>query len=150
MDSTFHALGQILLNGLPTFFLILFLNFYLKRVFFGPLEQTLAKRYEVTEGARLAADDALRNADVRISEYQAALRAARGELYADQNAAHKKMQDEQSAAIGAARAKAEQFLLRNKADLAAQKQSAFESLAGKSDDLADRIANSILAPRKAA
>ena len=144
MDATFHALGQILLNGLPTFFLILFLNFYLKQMFFKPLEQTLAKRYELTEGARLAADESLKNADQRIADYQAKLNAARSEVYAEQELAHRKLGGEQAAELEAAHKHAEEMLNRTKLQLASQKEAALETLAGRSDDLADRIAQSIL------
>jgi len=144
MDSTFHALGQILLNGLPTFFLILFLNFYLKRVFFKPLSETLAKRYELTEGARLAADESLRNADLRIADYQAKLRAARSEVYAEQEAAHRKLSDDQSAAIEAARKHAEEQIQRNKLRLASDTEHALATLETRSDELATLIAQQIL------
>lgn len=144
MDSTFHALGQIVLNGLPTFFLILFLNFYLKRMFFQPLEQTLAQRYEKTEGARIAADESLKAADRRIAEYQAALRAARGEVYADQEAAHRKLSDEQSLALEEAKKHADKLVQRNRQELAEEKESAFDTLARRSDELAEQIAQSIL------
>lgn len=144
MDATFHALGQILLNGLPTFFLILFLNFYLKQMFFKPLEQTLAKRYELTEGARLAADESLKNADQRIADYQAKLNAARSEVYAEQELAHRKLGLDQAAELEAAHKHAEEMLNRTKLQLASQKEAALETLAGRSDDLADRIAQSIL------
>jgi len=149
MDSTFHALGQILLNGLPTFFLILFLNFYLKRTFFKPLEQTLARRYELTEGARIAADENLRSADRRIAEYQEKLRQARGEVYAEQEIAHRKLSDEQSAALEQARKHAEALMQRNKEQLAQEKEAALATLASRSDDLANRIAQSILQGRAA-
>lgn len=144
MDATFHALGQILLNGLPTFFLILFLNFYLKQMFFKPLEQTLAKRYELTEGARLAADESLKNADQRIADYQAKLNAARSEVYAEQELAHRKLGLDQAAELEAAHKHAEEMLNRTKLQLASQKEAALETLASRSDDLADRIAQSIL------
>ncbi len=144
MDSTFHALGQILLNGLPTFFLILFLNFYLKRMFFTPLEQTLAKRFELTEGARLAAEESLRNADRRIADYQTKLREAREAVYAQQELAHRKLADEQAAELEAAHKHAEEMLSRTKLQLASQKAAALETLAGRSDELAGRIADSIL------
>ena len=144
MDATFHALGQILLNGLPTFFLILFLNFYLKQIFFKPLEQTLAKRYELTEGARLAADESLKNADQRIADYQAKLTAARSEVYAEQELAHRKLGLDQAAELEVAHKHAEEMLNRTKLQLASQKEAALETLAGRSDDLADRIAQSIL------
>ncbi len=144
MDATFHALGQILLNGLPTFFLILFLNFYLKQMFFKPLEQTLAQRYELTEGARLAADESLKNADQRIADYQTKLTAARSEVYAEQELAHRKLADEQAAELEAAHKHAEEMLSRTKLQLASQKEAALETLASRSDDLANRIAQSIL------
>ncbi len=150
MDSTLHALGQIVLNGLPTFFLIILLQFYLKRVFFRPLEKTLQQRYEVTEGAQKNADEALRNADRRIAEYEAALDKARGEMYAEQEKVYKRIHEEQGIALEAARRKAEEILLRAKTDLAAEKQAAFEGLAAQSDDLANRIADSILIKGKAA
>lgn len=150
MDHTLHELGQIVLNGLPTFFLIIFLQFYLKRVFFRPLEKTLQQRYEVTEGAQKNADEALRKADRRIAEYEEALDKARGEMYAEQEKVYKRIHDDQAVALEAARHKAEEFLLRAKADLAAEKQAAFESLASQSDALANQIADSILLKGKAA
>ena len=144
MDSTFHALGQILLNGLPTFFLILFLNFYLKRTFFTPLEQTLAKRYEMTEGAQAAAAESLRDADRRIAEYQAKLREARGEVYAEQDLANRQMSDQQTAKLEAARKQAEERMRRNQEELAREKEAALATLGERSEDLADRITQSIL------
>ncbi len=144
MQATFHQLGQIVLNGLPTFFLILFLNFYLKRMFFTPLEQTLAERYQKTEGARIAADESLKAADRRIEEYQTALRNARGEVYADQEAAHRKLSDEQSLALEAAKKHADALVQRNKLELAEEKESALATLAGRSDALAEQIAQTIL------
>ena len=144
MDSTFHALGQILLNGLPTFFLILFLNFYLKRTFFTPLEQTLAKRYEMTEGAQAAAAESLRDADRRIAEYQAKLREARGEVYAEQDLVNRHMSDQQTAKLEAARKQAEERMRRNQEELAREKEAALATLSERSYDLADRIAQSIL------
>jgi hypothetical protein len=60
MDKTLHQLGGILLNGIPTFVLVLLLNVYLRIVFFKPLEKTLAERYNMTDGARKAAARASR------------------------------------------------------------------------------------------
>ena len=144
MESTLHALGGILLNGLPTFFLIILLNFYLKRVFFKPLEETLARRYEATEGARKAAREALAAADRRLAEYEAALRAARSEMYAEQEKAFRAMQDEQAAALEKARHDASAFLAKAKEDLARETDEARRGLVAESDRLAGEIADSIL------
>ncbi len=144
MDSTFHALGHIVLYGLPTFFLVLLLNFYLKATYFAPLEKTLQQRYEKTEGARIAADESLKAADRRIAEYQAKLRDARSEVYSTQEAAHRKISDQQTVAIATERKHAEQLILQSRERLAVEKEAAFETLAHRADDLADRIAQAIL------
>jgi len=52
MAATLHALGEILVQALPTFFLVLLLFIYLRSMFFKPLERVLAERREATEGAR--------------------------------------------------------------------------------------------------
>src|SRR5205085_2833862 len=51
MDAMLHALGGILLRAVPTFLLLIALTYYLKSVFFKPLEKVLHQRYEATEGA---------------------------------------------------------------------------------------------------
>lgn len=150
MDSTFHALGEILLKGLPTFFLIVFLNVYLKYVFFKPLEATLAKRYDATEGAQKGAELALANAEKRIADYEAALQAARGEMYAEQEIAHRRLQDEQTAALEKAHRDAEDYVLRNKVELAAEAERALANLASQSEALAEEIATAILVRGRAA
>lgn len=150
MDSTFHALGEILLKGLPTFFLLILLNQFLKHVFFKPLAATLAARYDVTEGARKSAADALTAAEQRIAEYEATLASARAEMYAEQEAANKRLRDDQSLAIEKARQHAAEFVLRAKADLAAESEQALSTLAAHSEELADRIADSILIKGRAA
>lgn len=146
----FHSLGEILLKGLPTFFLIIFLNIFLRRVFFKPLEATLAQRYDVTEGARRSADQSLAEAEKRIAEYETALRAARQEMYAEQEAANAKLRAEQEAAIDKARRETDEHVLRAKADLTAEAEQALAGLAAHSDALADEIANAILTKGRAA
>src|SRR5450759_4247310 len=46
MDQTLHALGVLFLKALPTFILVLLLHFYLKRMFFAPLQRALKRREE--------------------------------------------------------------------------------------------------------
>ncbi len=52
MDAILNPLGGLLLRALPTFLLVLVLHFYLKRVFFAPLDKVLEARRQATEGAR--------------------------------------------------------------------------------------------------
>ena len=50
-------------------------------IFFKPLEKVLRQRYEATEGARKLAEQSLERAAAKTAEYEAAMRAARAEVY---------------------------------------------------------------------
>ena len=144
MEETLHALSGILLRAIPTFLLVLFLHFYLKYMFFKPLDKVLHARYEATEGARLRAAESLERAAARTAEYEAALRAARSEVYKTQEQLHRRMQEEQAAQVHAAREQAESAVRDAKAQLAAEIAQAKTDLAAQSDALAGQIADAIL------
>ena len=145
MDATLlHALGGILLRAVPTFLLVIFLNFYLKSVFFKPLEKVLHERYQATEGARKLAKESLDRAAAKTAEYQAAIRAAKNEIYQSQEQLNKQLQEQEAAALLAARHSVEAAIQAAKADLAKDAAAAKATLAADSDALADQIADSIL------
>jgi F-type H+-transporting ATPase subunit b len=144
MDATLHALGGILLRAVPTFLLVIFLNFYLKSIFFKPMEKVLHQRYQATEGARKLAQESLDRAAARTAEYQAALRAAKSEIYQSHGQLHQQLQEQEAAALLAARQRMEAAIHQAKADLATDVAAAKTTLAADSDALADQIAESIL------
>jgi F-type H+-transporting ATPase subunit b len=144
MDATLHALGGILLRAVPTFLLVVLLHFYLKSVFFKPLEKVLKERYAATEGARKLAEASLEKAAAKTAEYEAALRAARAEVYKAQENTFKQLQDEQAAQIAQARANSERLVEEARAQLEQDVAGAKTSLRGDSEVLAGRIADSIL------
>jgi F-type H+-transporting ATPase subunit b len=144
MEATLHALGGILLKAVPTFLLIVLLHFYLKGIFFKPLQKVLRQRYEATEGARKLAAESLDRAAAKTAEYQAAMRAARGEIYQAQEQLHKRLQDGEFAELTAARRRAEAAVEEAKAQLSSDVEAAKAGLARDSDLLADQIAESIL------
>src|SRR5215831_10790272 len=144
MDVILHQLGQLLLRAIPTFVLIVLLQFYLKRMFFRPLEAILKQRYEATEGARKAAEESLARASAKTAEYEAAMRAARAEIYQQQEQWRKQLQDREAAQIADARHRAEAAVRAAKADLASDIEAAKASLAKDSEALANQIADSIL------
>ena len=102
MDQTLHALGGIVLNGLPTFFLIIILAVCVKYLYLKPLDKVLAERFRLTEGARKAAEESLKNADTKVAEYETALAEARSEIYQEQSEFLKKVHEEQAAQVRAA------------------------------------------------
>ncbi|PYT23367.1 MAG: hypothetical protein DMG57_32185 [Acidobacteria bacterium] len=149
MDETLRALGGILLKAIPTFVLVFVLYLYLGRVFFRPLEKVLRKRYEATEGARKLADESLANATAKTEEYEAAMRAARADLYRELEQLRRELQQERAAKLEEARHKAEAQVTEGKAQLAAQVQELKQTLAAESEALANQIADSILRRRTA-
>ncbi len=144
MEATLQALGEIVLKGLPTFFLLVFLHFYLKKVYFGPLTEVLAKRYEATAGAKKQAESAIARAEAKAKEYEEAIKNARTEVYRENEALRKKWRDEQAVQLGEAKSKADSMVAVAKAELAADVRAAQDSLRAESERLADQICASVL------
>ena len=144
MTATLHALGGILLRAVPTFLLVIVLHFYLKSVFFKPLEKVLHKRYDATEGARKLAEQSLERAAEKTAQYEAAMRAARAEIYRSQQELHKQLQERETVAALAARQRFDAAVQEAKGELAKDVAAAKAGLAADSDALADRIAESLL------
>lgn len=151
MTQTLHDLGGIVLNGLPTFFLIIILAVFVKFLYLKPLEKVLAERFRLTEGARKAAEDSLKNADTKIAEYQDALNRARAEIYREQAGFLQSLHAEQSELARAARLESDARVAAIKLSIAEEAEVARRSLDLQSEALAADIADCILgATRRAA
>jgi len=144
MGDTLHALGQILLNAVPTVILLLLLYFYSKYVFFKPMEKVLRERYEATEGSRKMAEEAIERAAARTAEYENALRAARSEVYQAQELLHRELQERETAQLTAARQAADAAVQEAREQLTRDVEQAKAALDRESDTLATRITESIL------
>lgn len=144
MDEVLRALGDLALKAIPTFLLVMALHFYLKRVFFGPMARVLSERHEATEGARRTAEESLEKASQKATEYEAALAAAREEIYREQEALRLKLREEHVHAVLEARQGAEAQVKLAGNQLAAEVETARRSLALQADALAGEIAESVL------
>jgi F-type H+-transporting ATPase subunit b len=144
MEVILRQLGELLQKAIPTFLLVIFLSYYLKFVFFRPLEKVLRQRYDATEGARKLAEETLQRAEARMAEYEAALRAARVEVYGEQERLHKRLQDEAAGHIAEARRCTEAAIEEVRHQIAHEADAARASLERESDALADQIADAIL------
>ena len=139
-----------MLNGLPTFFLVLILAIIFRFLYIKPLDKVLAERYRLTEGARKAAEESLKNADSKIGEYQEALNKARAEIYHDQATFLQQIQAEQAQQLREARRETEQRVAAMKLSLAHEADAAREGLEGQAQLLASQIAATILKTEAAA
>jgi F0F1-type ATP synthase membrane subunit b/b' len=149
MDKTLHDLGGIVLNGLPTFFLLIILAFFVKFLYLTPLEKVLAERFRLTEGARKAAEDSLKNADTKIAQYQEALNKARNEIYLEQAAFLQKVRAEQAEMVHGVRAESDARVKEIKLSIAKEADTARQHLESQADALAGQIADAILTRRAA-
>jgi F-type H+-transporting ATPase subunit b len=144
MEATLHALGEVLLSALPTFFLVVILYLFLNSVFFGPLGRMLKQRYEATEGARKAAAAALDRAQQKADAYEQSLREARNEVYKEQEVIRLKWREQQMAQISEAHTSSQGQVASAKKDLAAQGMEARTSLESTSHALADQITATVM------
>src|SRR5213078_5020621 len=106
MQAIVHQLGELFLQAVPTVLIILLFYFILRAVFFKPLLAVMAERDSRTVGAQKAAEADQAAAAQKVKQYQEALKQARGQVYAEQEAARKKLLDERAAQLKDARTKA--------------------------------------------
>jgi F-type H+-transporting ATPase subunit b len=148
MEQTLQALSGILLKAIPTVILLIILHFYLKVVFFKPLEKTLKRREELTAGARKAADASLAAAERKARDYEAKFRDARAEVYKEQEETRRVWLEDQTKQIAVGHARSAELMTAAEKRLADETTTAKQNLVETSAGLADRIANTILARRK--
>ena len=149
MEQTLNALGGLLLKALPTFLLVVVLHFYLRAVFFRPLQRALRQRHEATEGARKLAETSLQKASEKARQYEEALRAARAEIHREQEQMRRLWQQEHVVAVGQARTDAEAVIQDARSRLAAEAEEVRLMLENESRALAGQIANAVLRRRVA-
>ncbi|SRR5579884_3824009 len=142
--SVWAKLGQILLASLPTFFLVWILHVYVARVFFRPLQQTLRKRKESTEGLRKTAAAAVANAEEKTAKYQEALRAARSQMYQIQEEERQRALERRAETIRQAQARAGEMTAQAKQELRNEADDAKKALASDADQIATSIMKAIL------
>jgi F0F1-type ATP synthase membrane subunit b/b' len=143
MQAIVHQLGELFLQAVPTVLIILLFYFILRTLFFKPLLQVMAERDSRTVGAQKAAEAAQAAAAEKVKQYQEALKQARGRVYAEQEAARKKLLEERAAQIKDARTKASSEVsaakVRIAAELTAARRDVETTVAQLSAEIARRI-----------
>lgn len=144
MAKIFSTLQEILVRALPTFFLIIALHWYLKKVLVQPMERVLAERKKRTEGAVAASEAALADVGAKVAAYEKALYEARASVYAEQDQNRRNLLADQAAAIEEAKKKMAAQVAVACAEITAEAQAARTSLSGESERLADQITAAVL------
>jgi F0F1-type ATP synthase membrane subunit b/b' len=144
MQEIVRQLGELFLQAVPTVLIILLFYFILRAIFFKPLLAVMAERDARTVGARKAAEAAQTAAIEKIKQYQNALKQARGQIYAEQEAARKKVLDERAAVIKEARARATTHVAAGKERIAGELAAARREIEATVAQLSAEIARRIL------
>jgi F0F1-type ATP synthase membrane subunit b/b' len=145
MESVLASVSELLLRAVPTFLILLFLHFYLKAMFYKPLDKALKERKAATAGVRKLAEESLSKAEQKSIEYELAIRAARSQLYKEQEEARNKLRRDQAAAVAQLRQKTEAMVAEAKQRLQVEKEAAKSSLESESESLANEIVTVALA-----
>jgi F0F1-type ATP synthase membrane subunit b/b' len=144
MQEIVHQLGELFLQAVPTVLIILLFYFILRRIFFKPLLAAMAERDARTVGAQQAAEVAQAAALEKVKQYQDALKQARGQVYAEQEAARKKVLEQRAARIQEARAAATAQVARAKERIAGEVAAARREIEATVAQLSAEIARRIL------
>lgn len=142
-----RQLGELFLEAVPTVVIVFLFYLFLRSSFFGPLERVLAERQARTEGARRAAEASQAAAQEKIRAYQDALKRARADIYAEQEAARRTVLDERAALIRSARSRSNEEVRDAKARISADLAAARAELEKEVQALAQEIARAIFRRR---
>ncbi len=144
MQAIVHQLGELFLQAAPTVLILLVFYLLLRILFFKPLLAVMAEREARTIGARKSAEAAQANAAEKVKQYQEALKQARARVYAEQEAARKKLLDDRSARLKDERGKAAAEVAKAKERIAAELAAARHEIEATSAQLSVEIARRVL------
>ena len=144
MQEIVHQLGELFLQAVPTVLIVLAFYVAMRALFFKPLLAVMAERDARTVGARKAAADAEAAAAEKSKQYQEALKKARAQVYAEQEAVRKKVLDERATLLKEARVKAMAEVAAAKERVAKELAEALRDLKSSVGQLAMEIARRIL------
>jgi F0F1-type ATP synthase membrane subunit b/b' len=139
-----HSLGELFLQSLPTIAVVLIFYFFLRWAFFGPIQKAMAERDARIEGARTEAIAVEAAARQELDTYNEALRKARGEIYAEQEALRQVALDGRAKLLKAMRARAQEDVGVAKKRIAAEVAAARAEVEAQTPALAGEIVRMIL------
>ena len=139
-----HQLGKLFLGALPTSIVVLLFYFFMRWAFFTPIQKAMAERAARIEGARAEAAAVEAAAKQELDTYNDALRKARAEIYAEQEAARQVALDGRAKLLKAMRSRALEDVTAAKKRIAAGFAASRAAIELETPDLAGDIVRVIL------
>lgn len=139
-----HSIGQLFLEAVPTIIIVLLFYFFLRWAFFTPIQKAMAERDARMEGARAEAAAVEAAAKQELDSYNEALRKARAEIYAEQEAARQVALENRAKLLKTMRARAQEDVAAAKKRIAAELEAARAQVEREAPVLAGEIVRMIL------
>jgi F-type H+-transporting ATPase subunit b len=139
-----HQLGELFLEAVPTVVIVFLFYLFMRWAFFGPIQKAMAERSAKIEGARAEAAKVEAEAKQELDAYNEALKKARAEIYAEQEAARQAVLEDRAKLLKAMRARAIEEVAAAKKKTAVEFETARAELERQAPDLAGQIARAIL------
>jgi F-type H+-transporting ATPase subunit b len=139
-----HQLGELFLGAVPTVVIVLLFYFFLRWAFFNPIQKAMAERSALIEGARAEAAQAELAAKQELDAYGDALRKARAEIFAEQEAARQIVLDERAQLLKAMRTREQDEVRTAKAQIEVEVAAARAEVERQTPALAGEIARIVL------
>lgn len=145
MDAALQkALGELLLNAVPTILIFLTLLAAYTFLVHRPLMRVLEQRHALTEGAVAKAQTDIAAADAKSSDYEQRLRAAKAEVFKQMEALRKKHMEARAAVLQDARNVASARVKTAKGELDKEAATAKVALQAQSEELAQQVIRRVL------
>jgi F0F1-type ATP synthase membrane subunit b/b' len=139
-----HQLEKLFLGAVPTVIVVLLFYFFMRWAFFGPIMRAMAERSAKIEGARAEAAAAEAGAKQELDSYNEALRKARVEIHAEQEAARQEALDSRARLLKTMRAHAQGDVNAAKKRIAGELEAARVEVERATPELAGQIVQAIL------
>ncbi|HEY6308573.1 MAG TPA: hypothetical protein VI488_19180 [Candidatus Angelobacter sp.] len=146
MDAILRQLGELLLSSIPAIFGLLIVWAAYRQIVYTRLQQVLAERQALTEGAMQRAREEIAEAEERTAEYERQVREARAQIFLAQEAHSRRTMEERSQALAEARQKADAMIKSARANLEQEVLSARAVLSQQVESLANEIIEIVLRP----
>jgi F0F1-type ATP synthase membrane subunit b/b' len=139
-----HQLADLFLQAVPTVVIVFLFYLFMRWAFFAPIQKAMTERDAQIEGARREAAALEAEAAKDLQAYNETLRKARGEIYAEQEAARQAVLDERARFLKAMRSRALEEVEAAKKKIAAEQVLAGREVESQTDSLASEIVRVIL------
>jgi F-type H+-transporting ATPase subunit b len=139
-----RQIGKLFLQAVPTVVLVFLFYLFMRWAFFTPIQKAMAEREAKIEGARKDAAAVQASANQDLQNYNEALKKARAEIYAEQEAARQAIVEERAKNLKAMRSLAQKEVAEAKKKIDVELDAARKQIEASAPEIAGEITRSIL------